>query len=377
MLDNDNDPLAIDYPYRVSIVSIANEGSGFLNNISICSNYTYFSLKPADAVKEVTITKTGYNCNIEDFEISFSSIGAELNVAAYRVFIFPNNYYYNVDSLLNLSPDYYIEIIPDGSSLYQVNFTADKLVVNEDNLQIFNDYRAVIVSIPDGTSASLPNTAVSSYYYPTEFYCETYPVAPVVTIEAEKLSINDAYVSFPKPINEALIDKYYVFLVPVAYANVLTPANLFLQEPEQQVIIYPVGEDIGLQLPTYLVDINGKIPDPNTEYVVKIGLKNYSFYPEYSLSLPSNVFKIPNANSADFPYLSFNNNELTFNAHTPGEYHLNIYSINGQLIKQLFVNQPTITINMSNLNPGVYIANIEEINNIGGLKFIVLNTDTP
>lgn len=374
LLDIDNAPILPDVGYKAVVVSVTNDPINLQSNISIESNSASIGFVNAEIAIDITVNNTDHvNCNLSDYTVKFDCPKNDFGVAEYRVFVLPmDSSIFPLSELLIYDQTFYTKVLPTGAGSYTVNLNSNQQLLSTNTLNIFNNYKVFVLSIPNNLEATL--LSMNGSDLPLYYYCETVSVKPEVAIAGNTLTAKDIQVQFSKVFNESVLELYEVYLIPADEVDAFTINDVALLESNQKISIIPSGSDINVHLPEFLQDIDGNLLIPEKEYVIKVGLIGKEIYDNIALSLPSDNFKLTDGSNAGPFVYNMNENELSLMFENPGNYTLNIYNITGQLINTYDLTEALAKINLAYLTPGTYIAQIVELTENNSFKLLIPST---
>lgn len=349
--DIDGNLLLAGTNYRVVILSVADGAVVFENDLSLASNSMEFILRSAPVAEYISFTSTGYENDITGFDGSYYL--TDLSVASVRAFI--TDGYVDIETLLDLGPEYYSEYTP-SYGFNDVSWTADKLIYTSGTPVLYESYNLFIISLPDGVHNSFPD----GDYVLGDFFLQYNDVMPAVSIVGSSGSGADIHVQFPMFENE---DDLELYRIVIAKADqVLYPDDMYAPSVLKRKDVLPTGTDINVNLGVITYDMGGDVIVPGQAYKVYVGLK-FDGYPDYySLSEPSAEFTltdqvgIEDANMQGAWVVA--GNYLQSNEPVNQPTTLKIVSMSGQVVFQTPIEIGVQSVLLPNLPKGMYLATL-------------------
>ena len=370
--------------YRAIILSIADGVFSSQNNVSLPSEFKKCVIINTQAPEVIDITTSSENCNISDFTVSFNPSTDESVIKEYRVFILNHDFIHDYvigfnNSLLALDSSFYVNVIPNNSSNYNVGFNTDKKIVGDTLPVLFQEYYAAVVTIADSIHAT-GSDANSSIYYEdyygeihgkeVELYCELYPVAPNVEIVGTSETAADISVQLDGPDIKSGLAKYWIYIVPFEEMNdfdIEKAASLattnFLGKPPDTIL--------NTLMQSNIPDVNGIPLSIEKDYVIFVALVSKSEPQRIALSLPSTKFNLlQGANSINNNFF-ISDNILNIRSFENLPFKLEIYSLTGELIELYEITSRDTAIDLNHFSKGIYIVKSNSNENISITKFFI------
>ncbi len=372
-LDMNGIPLNLAYNgYRAIILSVADGVNAIYNNVSIPSNSDNLETDHTYAPSELTIYETGDDCSIRDFTVTFNKSPTEFGIDEYRIFVLNDdfkvtgNYNLNlVETLLELSSEYYYTVEPTNNELYTVEFNLTDKIAEEEEPILFQHYYTALVTIGDSilaTDADFKSTIYAEdadgeeIGQEVEYYCTSYFMRPIVMIDDTATTTNNVHVKFDGPDKKNGLKEYRIYIVP-AEDEVLYNMVDLLNMPEENYFKINRSEEFDVQLPLKMRDVYGNYLLKEKEYQVIVGLLDESYDVKFALSLPSIAFSIRHGLHPGLfdPYVF--NDILHINNPYLEQMELTIINIIGEKVLYQNLPQGNHHIDLHHLHKGVYLIN--------------------
>ena len=352
-LDTDGNPLASNSTYEARVVSMPDGIQTNIANVSIVSNKEEIILRSTGEAQNIKLYKNGTSGTTSDFKVIFTKPANEYGLAAYRVYIAKFGTDLNYDTLYNLDENYFVEIPSTNEFNYEIQFPTNKKTVGDDGPIIFESYWAAVLTIPDSIAATTGELNLGAYtlYYTAPLYPET----PIVILDDTTKTPHDIFVSFPKSPIEQRINEYEIILVPADDTTSFSATDADELPATNYYQIMPVGEDIATHLPSFLKDVYGHTPNPETTYVVYVALSGLTYYNTYiTLSHPSKPFTLNDGKVNATPKLIFNNNAIYYAFPNNDNQTIRLLDISGRIIAEWVISGSGVISNFDGIAPGVY-----------------------
>ena len=366
ILDINGDTIIPGYLYRAIVLSVADGTYAIESDLSVPSNYTYFSLDVAPATYEVELLTDSIATDISGFIGSFGMM--DTSVSAVRLYITANEM--NVEELLALDEPYYMETIP-VVGINTVHFTSDKLIYEAGDPALFNLYYLHVVSIPDSITNSIPALSVQS----GRFLYNQYPVAPEITIIGYAGNSSDILLEFPQLPDEASLEVYRVF---VCKAGTVVNSELVAgMLPIHYESVYPSGVDLHMDLTACNLDSDGDEIIEGQPYVAYVAMRCTCDDYFYSITIPSSEFilgepEVGIDNMATDELIITDNVILIPNGLESST--LQISNASGQMMFEYMIQSGDRDIKLPPFPAGIYIAYIKNEQHIYAKKFVITSS---
>lgn len=362
-LDTDGNPIAANSTYEARVVSMPDGIQTNIANVAVVSNKEEIMLRSTGEAQNIKLYKNGISGTTSDFKVSFMKPANEYGISAYRVYISKFGTDLNYDSLYNLDENYFVEIPSTNEPNYEIQFPTNKKTVGDEGPIIFESYWAAVLTIPDSISATTGELNFSAYtlYYTAPIYPET----PLVILDDTTKTPHDIFVSFPKSPLEERINEYEIILVPAEDTISFNATDVDELPATNYYQIMPVGENIATHLPSFLKDVNGHTPNPETTYVVYVALSGLTYYNTYiTLSHPSKPFTLNDGKVNTTPALSFYNNAIYYSFPTSDNQTIRLFDISGRIIAKYVISGSGVISNFDGIAPGLYFIQYNEKANV-------------
>lgn len=362
-LDTDGNPIMTNSTYEARVVSIPDGIQTSISNVSVVSNKEEIMLRSTGEAQNIKLFKNGTSGTIGDFKVTFMKPANEYGISAYRVYITKFGTELNYDTLYNLDENYFVEIASTDQLNYEIQFPTNKKTVGDEGPIIFESYWAAILTIPDSIAATEGELNFGAYtlYYTAPLYPET----PLVILDDTTKTPHDIFVSFPMSPLEQRINEYEIILVPADDTSSFSATDVDELPATNYYQIMPVGEDIATHLPSFLKDVNGNTPNPETTYVVYVAISGLTYYNTYiTLSHPSKPFTLNDGKINATPQLNFNNNALYYSFPTNDYQTIQLFDISGRIVAEWIISGSGVINNFDGLTPGVYFIQYNQNANV-------------
>jgi len=147
--DIDGNPLEPLQDYRIQILNVSISGNSSENVLSLPSSFFHLK-KPNLPVENLTAIDISDNNSSNDIQVSFDELQTEAPIQEYRIFISKEEDadFFNVETTLQLSSDYFSELIPQGGFQY-VNLKNNQLDIEGNTIENGQFYKVFVLSISD------------------------------------------------------------------------------------------------------------------------------------------------------------------------------------------------------------------------------------
>lgn len=154
--DVDGDPIQEGQPYRIFVMSEADGTNATTDNLSPMSNSVTLNAQPADVAQNVLAADVNNNGDGSDLDVQFDPAGNENTVNEYRIMVVKDASAasFNLAAAEAVTAANYNTHSPNGM-IYQSTQGAGATDVDGDAIVNFQLYRIFVLSIADGTNASL------------------------------------------------------------------------------------------------------------------------------------------------------------------------------------------------------------------------------
>lgn len=164
LLDSDGDPVIEFVPYKIFVLSIANQVDIIENVLSFCSNeFTLFSY--CQEVYDVQVQEHYQGGSIYHINLSFEIPEEENFISEYRaIFIKPEELLngFNADSAMSLNETCYHSIVPTGNEISETLVSNTLKDYTGDFIEKRVNYKVVVLSVPDGVNTNTGVIKVSN-----------------------------------------------------------------------------------------------------------------------------------------------------------------------------------------------------------------------
>ncbi len=362
-LDTDGNLIASNSTYEARVVSIPDGIQTSIANVSIVSNKEEIMLRSTGEAQNIKLYKNGTSGTTSDFKVTFMKPANEYGISAYRVYISKFGTDLNYDTLYNLDENYFVEIASTNELNYEIQFPTNKKTVGDEGPIIFESYWAAVLTIPDSIAATTGelNFGAFTLYYTVPLYPET----PLVILDDTTKTPHDIFVSFPMSPIEQRINEYEIILVPADDTTSFSATDVDELPTTNYYQIMPVGENIATHLPSFLRDVNGNTPNPETTYVVYVALSGLNYYNTYiTLSHPSKPFTLNDGKVNAAPKLTFNNNAIYYSFPDNDNQTISLFDISGRIVAKWIISGSGVINNFEGITPGVYFIQYNQNANV-------------
>lgn len=154
--DVDGDPIQNGQPYRIFVMSDADGTNATIDNLSPMSNSVTLNAQPADTAVNVLSADINNNGDGSDLDVQFEPAADENTVNEYRIMVVKatNAGAFNLAAAEAVASANYATHTPDGM-IYQNPMGAGALDTDGDAIAENVPYRVFVLSMADGTNASL------------------------------------------------------------------------------------------------------------------------------------------------------------------------------------------------------------------------------
>lgn len=364
--DVDGDLLAENVPYRIFVLSVADNINAFTDTLSQMSNQVTLTTPviPTDPATNVVASDVDNNGNGSDLSVSFTKAADESGIGEYRIIVAreASAATFDLAAAQALNVSQYVAVTPTGSNITTV--LVSTLRDTDGNLiEEQEPYRVFIHSVADNTNATVDT--LSGMSNQVTLLGPTADIASnlVLSDVADYANGLDLQLSFTKALDESTVSTYRVIIVKSANAATFDRVAAESLGIASYKTTYPNGTNPTVVMNASTLDSDG---DPITSMVP---------YKAFVLSMADGTNATANS-------LSGASNEITLNwaagvasvdgsaglvvnqagnalqlRHRSGEAIVaaTLYDVNGKLIKTHSNHASEMSVSVEGMATGMYI----------------------
>ena len=266
--DSEGDLIAGGIPYKLFVVSIADDGSMYASSLSDASPEIILEGSAAPGVGYLYAEDVNSYFDSRDIKTSFNPVSTA-NVSEYRIIIAKEGASIDLPAAESLSADKYYSVDPLSVDPDTAHVTIDIIMNDADGDPVTGGqpYDVFLLSMANGTS-----TIFNTLSGPSNTILLSETTNAVISITASDIGDaangSDLQIAFPKADPELALDEYRIFIVPTSEAATFNLSEALAVFPGNYISILPSGADISFTGNAATKDTNGNPVTNNFSYTI-------------------------------------------------------------------------------------------------------------